>query len=262
MGFVMGLLRARTARPLLWWVLALLVYVVAPVPQQWVLVLIVGLGVALTITVARLRDGRRGIGEKVGRMWDIAERLAGAVEDRIRYGDQDVPTPLYAPQQSYGQVPPGQPFCGHTSGPAYDPGALLSALVGVLAAEGLSVEAAPAVPVVVHLLTDLGITAQPGVPAPTALALVQALQAGPPRRVRVLSPGLVASVVRVVLTHDGVLPEGISTDIADVITAHCAQMLMALGVQPGDAGSLADWPVIAQIVDAAPLPVPYEPWNR
>ncbi|MGH8919953.1 MAG: hypothetical protein ACRD0H_16750 [Actinomycetes bacterium] len=48
--------RARTVRPLLWWVLALLVYVVAPIPQEWVLLLIVGLGVALTVTVRRLRE--------------------------------------------------------------------------------------------------------------------------------------------------------------------------------------------------------------
>jgi hypothetical protein len=112
------------------------------------------------------------------------------------------------------------------------------------------------------MLADLGIAARPGIPAPTALGLVGRLPAGPPRRVRVLSPGLVACVVRVVLTHDGVLPEQISTDAADLLTAHSAAVLMALGVQPGDAGSLADWPVIAQIIDAAPLPVPYEQWDR
>ncbi|MGH8919952.1 MAG: hypothetical protein ACRD0H_16745 [Actinomycetes bacterium] len=145
---------------------------------------------------------------------------------------------------------------------AYDPGALLSGLVAVLAAEGLPTDAAPELPAVVGLLADLGIQPQPGVPAPTALGLCDALTPGPPRRVRILSPGLVARVVRVVLTHDAVLPEQISTDTADVLTAHCAQMLMTLGVQPGDAGSLADWPVIAQIIDAAPLPVPYEAWGR
>jgi hypothetical protein len=37
---------------------------------------------------------------------------------------------------------------------------------------------------------------------------------------------------------------------------------LTLRIQPGDAGSLADWPIIAQIIDAAPLPVPYENWDR
>lgn len=264
LALVALLRRARTVRPLLWWVLALLVYVVAPVPQGWVLLLIMGLGVALTITMARLRDGHRGIGETAGRMWDIAERLAGAVEDRIRYGDPEDHAPLYAPPQPCGQVPPGHPFHEPVSGPAvvYDPGALLSGLVAVLAAEGLPTDAAAALPAVAALLAGLGIAPQPGVPAPTALGLVQALQVGPPRRVRVLSSALVASVMRVMLTHDGVLPEQITTDVAESLTVHTAQILMALGIQPGDAGSLTDWPVIAQIVDAASLPVPYEPWNR
>lgn len=258
--------RSRTVRPLLWWVLAVLAFVVFRPPQEWVLLLIVGLGVALTITVRRLRDAAgRGI-DNAGRGWQLVERLAGAVEDRIR-GDQDAPTPLYAPQAAhgqYGQVPPGQPAYGQVGGPvvAYDAGALLSGVVAVLVAEGLPVDAASALPAVVHLLADLGIAAQPGVPAPTALGLIDALEIRPPRRVRVLSPALLASVIRAVLTHDGVLPAQITTDIADVLTAHSAAVLVALGVQPGDAGSLADWPVIAQIIDAAPLPIPYEQWDR
>lgn len=255
--------RARSVRPLLWWVLAVLAFVVLRPPQEWVLLLIVGLGVALTVTVRRVREATGHVLGTTGRVWDIAERLAGAVEDRIR-GDQDEPTPLYAPQAPYGQVPPGHPAYGHVEAPAvaYDPGALLSGLVAVLAAEGLAADAAQALPAVVGLLADLGIQSRPGVPAPTALGLCDALTLGPPHRVRILSPGLVASVVRVVLTHDAVLPEQISTDTADVLTAHCAQMLMTLGVQPGDAGSLADWPIIAQIIDCAPLPVPYEAWGR
>jgi hypothetical protein len=112
------------------------------------------------------------------------------------------------------------------------------------------------------MLADLGIAARPDVPAPTAMGLVSTLPPAPPRRARVLSPGLVAAVVRVVLTHDRVLPEQVTTDTAEALIAHCGQILMALGVQPGDAGSLVDWPIIAQIVDAAPLPVPYEQWGR
>lgn len=255
--------RARTVRPLLWWVLAVLAFVVVQPPQEWVLLLIVGLGVALTVTVRRLREATSQAIDTTGRVWQLAERLAGAVEDRIR-GDQDDSMPLYAPQMAYGQVPPGHPIYGHVGGPAvaYDPGALLSGVVAVLAAEGLPTNAAPALPTVVGLLADLGIQAQPGIPAPTALGLIDALEISPPRRVRVLPPSLMASVIRTVLTHDGVLPAQITTDTADILTAHTAAVLVALGVQPGDAGSLADWPVIGQIIDAVPLPVPYEPWNR
>lgn len=264
LGFVMGLVRARAVRPLLWWVLAVLADAVFQPSQGWVLLLVVGLGVALTVTVRRMREATGQAIGNTGRVWDIAERLAEAVEDRIRYGDQDDHAPLYAPQQSYGQVPPGQSGSGQVGGPAvaYDPGALVSGVVAVLAAEGLSTVAAAALPAVAGMLADLDIAPQPGVPAPTALGLVQALQVGPPRRVRVLSPALVASVVRIMLTHDGVLPVQITTDIADILTTHCAHTLMALGIQPGEAGSLADWPVIGQIVDSAPLPVPYESWNR
>jgi hypothetical protein len=254
--------RARTVRPLLWWVLAVLAFVVVSPPQEWVLLLIVGLGVALTVTVRRLREATSQAIDNTGRVWQLAERLAGAVEDRIR-GDQDDSMPLYAPPVAYGQVPPGQPVYGHVAGPAvaYDPGALLSGVVAVLAAEGLPTNAAPALPAVVGLLTDLGIQAQPGIPAPTALSLIDALEISPPRRVRVLPPALMSSVIRAVLTHDGVLPAQITTDTADILTAHSAAVLVALGVHPGDAGSLADWPIIAQIIDAVPLPVPYEPWN-
>lgn len=222
--------------------------------------MIVGLGVALTVTVARLRDAAGQAIDTTGRVWQLAQRLAGAAEDRIR-GDQDT---LNAPQAAYGQVPAGLPVYGHVGGPvmAYDPGALLSSIAAVLAAEGLLTDPAPALPAALHLLTDLGIQPQPGILAPTAYGLLDALTVGPPRRVRVLSPALVASVVRVVLTHDGVLPEQITTDDADVLTAHSAAVLTALGIQPGTAGSLTDWPVIAQIINAAPLPIPHEQWGR
>lgn len=76
--------RARTVRPPLWWVLAVLAFVVLRPPQEWVLLLIVGLGVALTITVRRVREATGQALGTTGRVWDIAERLAGAVEDRIR----------------------------------------------------------------------------------------------------------------------------------------------------------------------------------
>jgi hypothetical protein len=264
-GFVVGLLRTRAVRPLLVWVLALLAYAIFPVPQEWVLLLIVGLGVALTVTVRRVREAAGQAIGSVGRGWQLVERLTAAVEDRIRDSHDDDYVPLYAPQAAYyGQVPPGQPGYGQVGGPAvaYDPGALLSGVVAVLAAEGLATDPAPALPAVAVLLADMGVQAHPGISAPTARGLVTTLTIGPPRRVRVLPPALVASVIRVVLTHDEVLPPQITTDTADILTTHTAHMLMTLGIQPGDAGSLADWPVIAQIIDAVPLPVPYEPWNR
>ncbi|WP_146073626.1 hypothetical protein [Amycolatopsis sp. CA-126428] len=272
-GLLKALRRGRMVRPLLTWVLAVFVYVVVPMPQEWVLLLVVWLGAALATTVRRLRESGRQVKERAGRAWQLAERLAGAAEDRIR-ADCDVAPPLYGQQQVYGQVPPaygpgGQVPPGsagygqlHGAPPAaYDPGALLSALVAVLAAEGVPTEPAPALLPMARLLADLGIAARPHVLASTAQGLVNALPPAPPRRVRVISPGLVAAVVRVVLTHDQVLPEQITTDAAEVLINHCGQVLMALGVQPGGGGSLADWPVIAQIVDAAPLPAPVERWG-
>ncbi len=83
-GFVVGLWRARTTRPLLWWVVALLAYAVFPLPPEWVLLLIVGLGVALTVTVRRLRESGQVVQRHSERAWDLADRLSAAVEDRIR----------------------------------------------------------------------------------------------------------------------------------------------------------------------------------
>ncbi|MGH3965410.1 MAG: hypothetical protein ACRDRY_19490 [Pseudonocardiaceae bacterium] len=255
---------ARAMRPLLVWVLAVRAYLAVQPPQEWLVLLIVGLAVALTLTVARVRKGRAQMRATAGRAWQLAERLAKAVEDRIRGNQGASPLSIGRPQPPHGQVPPGGAVYGHVGGPAraYDAGALLSSVAAVLAAEGIPTNAAPALPAVVQMLANLGVQAYPGMPAPTALGLVKALEIGAPRRVRVLAPALLASVIRVVLTHDAVLPEQISTDTADVLTAHSAQMLMTLGVQPGDAGSLADWPIIAQIIDSAPLPIPYEAWGR
>ncbi len=56
LGFLVGWWRARAVRPLLWWVLALLAYALLPLPQHLVLFLVIGLGVALTVTVRRLRE--------------------------------------------------------------------------------------------------------------------------------------------------------------------------------------------------------------
>jgi len=234
-----ALRRTRSLRPLLWWVLALLVYVVAPVPQEWVLLLIVGLGVALAVTVSRLRERVRGVTDHAERGWQIADRLAQAAEDRIR-GYQGGPEA----GQPYGPValPPTA---------VYDPGALLSAVVAVLSAEGIPTNAGPALPACAQLLAWLNIAPQPGVPAPTAHGLTRALGPGPQRPERAMSPALLAQVVRVVLTHDQVLPLQISVDTADDLIEASAHVLAALGISPdSNASGLDRWPVVAQIINA------------
>jgi hypothetical protein len=253
-GFVVGLWRARTTRPLLWWVVALLAYAVFPLPSEWVLLLIVGLGVALAVTVHRLREGGRQFQEHSARAWDLADRLSAAVEDRIR-GTAPPPVPPYP--VGYAQQ---SPAALGAVGVVYDPGALLSAVVAVLAAEGLAAHAGPALPACAQLLSWLGISVQAGVPAPTAHGLMTALHPGAPRRFRAVPPGLLAAVVRVVLTEDGVLPAQITTDDAEALIVGSAGMLEALGIAPDNAaGPLAAWPVMAEIIDAAPQPPPYEP---
>ncbi|MGH3802305.1 MAG: hypothetical protein ACRDTD_19650 [Pseudonocardiaceae bacterium] len=234
-----ALRRARSLRPLLWWVLALLIYVVAPVPQEWVLVLIVGLGVALAVTVSRLRERVHGVTDHVQRGWQIADRLVSAAEDRIR-GHQAVPQL----QPMYGPAP--LPAAG-----SYDPGALLSAIVAVLSAEGLPTNAAAGLPACAQLLAWQNITPQPGVPAPTADGLIRALGPGPRRPDRSMPPALLAQVVRVVLTHDQVLPPQIGIDAADDLIEASAHILAVLGISPDNNTSGLDrWPVIAQILSA------------
>jgi hypothetical protein len=135
-GFVVGLWRARTTRPLLWWVVALLAYAVFPLPPEWVLLLIVGLGVALTVTVRRLRESGQVVQRHSERAWDLADRLSAAVEDRIRGA-----APPHAQPHPVGYAQHGPTALGPV-GAVYDPGALLSAVVAVLAAEGLPANAA------------------------------------------------------------------------------------------------------------------------
>lgn len=227
--------RARAARPLLWWVLALLVYVVAPVPQEWLLLLIVGLGTALAVTVSRMREGGRELGQHTRRGWVLAERLTNAAEDRIRGGGPH-------PQQT---LPPQLP-----AGPSYDPGALLGAVVTVLAAEGIPTAAAAGLPACVQLLAWQNIVSCPGVPAPAADTLIGTVRPGPRRPYRVMPPGLLAHLVRVVLTLDHVLPETISVAAAQDLIEASVQLLHALGITPDNhTVDLGEWPVIAQILD-------------
>jgi hypothetical protein len=242
-----GLCRSRAARPLLWWVFALLVFALLPVPQQWVLFLIIGLGVALAVTVRRLRQSGR---EGVERAWDIAERLSYAVEDRIRYATPPAPpvqatyVPVYA-EPVRPQIAPIPP--------AYDPGALLSAVAAVLAAEGLAVNAAPALPACVDLLSWLGIAVAPAAPAPTAWALATGLAPGAARRSWAVPPGLFATCITAVLIADGVMPLQLSAREAEDLIEAAVRILQALGIAPdpraGDAGT---WPVMAEIINAVP----------
>lgn len=240
--------RARTVRPLLWWVAGLFAYVVAPVPQEWVLLLIVGLGVALTVTLMRLREKVHCVAERSSWGATVAERLTQAAEDRIR-GD-------YSP---FGQQ---SPTITSTPVAMYDPGALLSAIVAVLAAEGVPTNAAPALPACAQLLAWQSIASQPAAPAPTAHRLVQALApAGMQRPYRIMSPVLLAQLVRIILTHDGVLPTQIDIDAADALIEGSFHILHALTIAPDDgAGGLDQWPVLGSIVDAAPLTPPTQQW--
>lgn len=235
--------RAHTVRPLLWWLVALVIYVAAPIHRGWVLVLIVGLGVALTVTAMRLRDKVHRATDRASWAFDLAERIAYAVEDRVRHESA-----LRAQQQ---------PALAPAPMASYDPGALLSAIVAVLAAEGLPTNAGPALATCGQLLAWQNIAAHPGAPAPTAHGLMRALTPTAPRRHRAMSPVLLAQIVRVILTHDGVLPAQISIDAADTLIEASSCILYALAIAPDDgAGGLGAWPVLASIIDAAPLDAP------
>lgn len=254
LGFFMGWWRARAARPLLWWVLALLLYALLPVPQHLVLFLIVGLGVALTVTVRRLREGgRQGI-DGAARAWDIADRLSTAVEDRIRH------TPPQVHPAAYGYADPVRPQLAPMT-PVYDPGALLSAVVAVLAAEGILTNAAPALPACAQLLTWQSIALAPGAPAPTARALATGLVPGAPRRYRAAPVDMLATCIAAVLVTDGVLPVQITTDDAEALIESAALILDALDITPDPrAGQVGTWPVMAQIINAAPLGHQHGSW--
>lgn len=248
-GFLVGWWRARAARPLLWWVLALAVYALFPVPQSWVLALIVGLGVALTITVRRLREGGQRAVDNTARAWGIAERLTDAVEDRIRHAAPPPPPVQAAP---YGYADPPRPQLAPVAA-VYDPGALLSAIAAVLGAEGLPVNAAPALPACADLLTWQGIAIAPAAPAPTAWALATGLTPSAPRRYRAVPPGIFATCITAVLIADGAMPFELSTAEAQNLIDAAALILQALEIASDPrAGTATDWPVMADIINAAP----------
>jgi hypothetical protein len=72
-----------------------------------------------------------------------------------------------------------------------------------------------------------------------------------------MSPVLLAQLVRIILTHDGVLPAQIDIDAADALIEGSFHILHALAIAPDDgAGGIDRWPVLAQIIDAAPLAPP------
>jgi hypothetical protein len=245
LGFLIGWWRAKAARPLLWWVLALALYVALPVPQELVLFLIVGLGVALAVTVGRLRDSGRRTIDNAARAWDIADHIGTAVADRIRQAE-----PPWLNHNPYGE--PVRPQLAPVA-VAYDPGALLSAVAAVLHAEGLSVDAAYGLAACADLLAWLNITAVPGVPAPTARALAGGLTPGVSRGYRAAPPVLLAGCVAAVLVADGVLPAPLPSAAADALVNGCAVILDDLGIAPDPrAGTAADWPVMAEIIQAAP----------
>lgn len=247
LDFLVGWRRARAVRPLLWWVLALLAYAALPVPQHLVLFLIMGLGVALTVTVRRLRESGRQAVDGAARAWDIVDRLRVAMEDRIR---QPGPPQLHYDPYGYAE-PVRQQFPPVT--PVYDPGALLSAVAAVLSAEGLAVNAASALPACADLLTWQGIVIAPGVPAPTARVLATGLAPGAARRHRAVPPGIFATCITAVLIADGAMPFELSTREAEDLIEAAACILESLGIAPDPrAGGAGDWPVMAEIIDAVP----------
>lgn len=247
MGFLIGWWRARAARPLLWWVAALALYVLLPVPQELVLALIVGLGVALTVTVRRIRESGRRAVDGAARAWDIADRLSSAVEDRIR---QAPPPQVHAARDHYGEVLRPQ-LAPATAG--YDPGALLSMVAAVLSAEGVPVDAARALVPCAELLTWQGIALVPGAPAPTARALATGLAPGAARRYRATPPAILAACIGSVLVADGALPPQLTPDQATSLVEGATHILDALNVAPDPrAGTAADWPVMAEVIQAAP----------
>jgi hypothetical protein len=248
LGFLVGWWRARAVRPLLWWVLALAVYALFPVPQEWVLALIVGLGVALTITVRRLREGGQRAVDTTERVWGIADRLSAAVEDRIRHAAPP-PPPMQAAPYGYAEMPRPQlaPMAV-----VYDPGALLSAIAAVLGAEGLPVNAAPALPACADLLTWQGISPAPGGPAPTAWALATGLTPGAARRYRAAPPALLAACIGSVLIADGVLPPQLTPDQANALVEGAAVVLDALNIAPDPRADAEPWPVMTEIITTAP----------
>jgi hypothetical protein len=241
LGFLLGWWRGRAVRPLLWWVLALLLYVVLPVPSSLVLLLVVGLGVALTMTIQRLREGARQAVDVTARTWGLAERLASAVEDRIRYSGA-APSeygPAVVPQLAPAPV-------------AYDPGALLSAVVAVLSAEGIVTNAGAALPACAQLLAWQQIAAVPGAPAPTAYALATTLAPGPLRYSRVVPVGVVAACIRVVLVTDGVMPSAMPHENTGALLEATRLLMEALGVTPEPGtGSPEAWPVMADVIRSA-----------
>jgi hypothetical protein len=247
LGFLIGWWRAKAARPLLWWTLALALYVALPVPQELVLFLIVGLGVALAVTVGRLRDSGRRTIDNAGRAWDIADHIGTAVADRIRQAE-----PPRLNHNPYGD--PGRPQLAPVPA-TYDPGALLSAVVAVLSAEGLPVDASYGLGACADVLAWLNVAAVPGVPAPTARALAAGLAPGAARRYRAAPPVMLAGCVAAVLVADGVLSAPLPGAAADALVNGCAVILDDLGIAPDPrAGTAADWPVMAEIIDAAPHP--------
>lgn len=253
-----AVIRARVVRPLLWWTLAVLAYVVLPVPPSWALLLVVGLGVALTATVTRLRHGGRQVHRHTTRGWELIERLGTAIEDRIR-GHHSPRTPGQAYRYSL-HTPATYGHLGGNVGPAYDPGALLGAIAAVLAAEGLPAQAGPALPACAQLLTGQGIRPQSGALAPTAHALVGMLAPGHRRRQRAMALVLLAGVIRAILTHDHALPQLITTGTAENLFTGAALILHALGIHPDDQrGTFQRWPVIPRIIDAAAHRPPCQP---
>ncbi|GLW10931.1 hypothetical protein Misp01_60590 [Microtetraspora sp. NBRC 13810] len=239
----LGWWRARTVRPLLWWTLGVIGSLL-PVPQHLVLALIVWLGVALTITVRRIRESGRQALDTAGRVRVIADRIADAVTGRVRHTGPPPARDYGHPAAAAGYASPA-PELPRVA--VYCPGVLLAAVRAVLAAEGIPTHSGPAPAECAQLLTRHGIALLPGAPGPTARTLA-GLRPGAARPYRAAPPALLAAAIAAILAADGVLPARLHPADADALTADTAALLDALDIVPHPgAGPSQAWPVLADI---------------
>jgi hypothetical protein len=238
--FLIGWWRTKAIRPFLYWLVELVVYLFIPTPGMAV-VLVAGLGAAIALSVHRVKEaGRRAV--------QAAARVAGLTDEVRDAIEAQLPPLTYRPSldEPYARRPITPPTA------AYDPGALLSAVAAVLAAEGIPVDAAYGMDACAELLAAQGVTPVPGAASPTARGLVGRLTpAAHSRPYRAMPPVMLAKVILGLLMADDVMPP-MSDAAGQALLDGCAVILDDLGIDPDPrAGTMADWPVMAQIIDTA-----------
>jgi hypothetical protein len=216
-AFFLDWVQAHTRRPWWWWAVAVMACAVALAPGKLDPLFAVGLVGALAVTARRARQSTTSRQQAQAR-----QTCEGS--------------PGYVP-------PPGR---------VYDPGALLSAVVAVLAAEGIPTDAGPALGACVQLLTAQGVEARAGAPAPTAWAVTTTLApAYAPRVGRAVPVDMVTTCIFLILGTDSVLPVPFDDSQADVLQAGCGRILKALDITPdSQTGPPGMWPVMDAIIAA------------